>query len=119
MTVFGATDSKVTTNKAGATTDSYLTLKDYSIKYGLKGQAAKRRHLQYRIDRGTTGNANLSVLIAKGQVVLEKAKAWASGKGFDAKFTYARELGVVATDPMAEAKKLTKEQLLALIAEKE
>jgi len=122
MTVFGnGTDnnSVVKTNKAGATTVAFLSQKDYGIKHGLKGQALKRAHLQYRIDRGTNGNASLSGLIAKGQVVLEKVRNWASGKGFDAKFTYAKELGVVATDPMAEAKKLSKEQLLAIIAEQD
>ena len=58
-------------------------------------------------------------MIAKGLIVIEKAKEWASGKGFDAKCTYARELGVVVTNPADEARKLSKEQLLAIIAEQE
>lgn len=120
LTVFGQGDNKVSTSKAGAETIAYLSQKDYGVKYGIKGQALKRAHLQYRIDRGTNqGNVGISTLITKGQVVCEKVRQWASGKGFDAKFTYARELGVVATDPAAEARKLTKEQLLAIIAEQE
>jgi hypothetical protein len=120
MTVFGQDDSKVSTNKAGAQTIAFLSQKDYGTKYGMKGQALKRAHLQYRIDRGTNqGNVGISTLITKGQVVCEKVRQWASGKGFDAKFTYAHELGVVATDPKAEARKLTKEQLLEIIAEQE
>lgn len=103
--------------KSGAVVLNYMSMKDYGIKLGLKGQALKRAHARYRNDRGVQANSNLAALIAKGQVLLEKVTVSKDKSSFTGKFITPRELDIV--DPKAEARKLSKAELLGLIAEVE
>lgn len=106
---------KVTQNKAGLAVVTYLSKKEYGAKHGLKGAGLRRAHDQYRIDRGVAANGNLATLMTSGQIVAEKMRGTGDG-GFSVKFTPAKNFGAApAADPVAEAGKLSDEQLMAIL----
>ena len=106
---------KRTELKSGAVTLSYMSMKEFGILKGLKGQALKRAHARYRNDRGVQANSNLAALIAKGQVLLEKVTVSKDKSSFTGKFITPGELDIV--DPKAEARKLSPAELIEVARE--
>lgn len=103
-----------TTNKAGAVTVGYMNKKAYGAAKGIKGAALSRSHLQYRIDIGMAGNVNISAMLTKGEILLQKVTT--TKEGFRAAFTRAEVLGAAPQQkPEEVAGQLSVEQLLAII----
>lgn len=110
-------NSKVTTNKSGATLVKYYNKKEYGQLHNLKGGNLTRAHIQYRFERAVKGgNTNVAALIARGEILIESMRMAKSGDSGSFGFTMAHKLGVIKADPTVEAGKLTDDQLLAIIA---
>jgi hypothetical protein len=101
---------------SGAVSMTYLSLKEYGIRFGLKGQALKRAHERYRVDRGTSANANLAGLIAKGLVVLEKVTVAKDKSSFTGKFMASSAFDI--TDPRKEAEKVASTDLVSILKDR-
>ena len=101
--------------KAGES-HTYMSKKDYSVKFGLKGAELRRAHDQYRFDFGMSGNKALSAAIASGEIVVQKVAD--TKNGFNASFVRKSVLELEA-DPVAVAGQLTIEQLQAVLAAKQ
>lgn len=102
------------TNKAGYSTTGYLAKKAYGERFDLKGAALGRAHLQYRIDLGMAGNVNVSTMLTRGEILLQKVTT--TKDGFKASFVKAAALGAAPQQkPEEVAGQLTTEQLLAII----
>ena len=101
---------------SGAVTMTYLSMKEYGQRLGLKGQALKRAHERYRVDRGTSANANLSSLIAKGLVVLEKVTVAKDKSSFTGKFMASSAFDI--TDARKEAEKVNSTDLVSILKDR-
>jgi len=114
----GKSDVAVSTNNAGTVTTTFLSKKEYGLKFNVKGAALNRAHLNYRIEFGLALNGGIAGALAKGEIVGQKVK-YTKGGAWDVRFVPAVQLGVAPErDPMEVAKSLTEEQLLALLASK-
>ena len=82
ITVFANGENKVTTNKSGSTTTTFISRKAYGEMHGLKGSALKKAHLQYRLDRGINAGTNVTAAIAARQIVIETMRVNANGNRF-------------------------------------
>lgn len=105
--------SKSRTLTSGASTCTYLSKKEYGEKFQLKGAELRKKHEQYRLDRGVQANGNLATMLTTGQIVAEKMTTRKDGSGFSIGFTYANQFE--SADPKAVASQLSDDELLAII----
>ena len=118
LTVFNGTDGQslvaAKVSKSG-TTYTYISKKDYGIKFKLKGAELRNAHEKYRAEFGLAGNGSLAQSIAKGELIMQKAKD--TKTGMIATFV-RRAVLPVPMSPVEAAKTLTDEQLLAMLADR-
>jgi len=91
LTVFTGDLNKISTSTTGATSCTYLSRKAYGEKFVLKGADLKRKHEDYRLQRGTMANQNVASMLAGGQIVIEKCRLNKTGTAGSFNFTMANQ----------------------------